>query len=328
LRAALVTVLLLVVTAPAHAATLRVSDPAGDGSSSFNAPVDLTALAVEWDGTLTVTATFAERPRTLTLDVVMSEASRDEVDPGVQECRSRAPDVVKVIGTNDGGSLEASGRDGRVEVPSRWEGATVTYEFHDEALTSALARRDPFACASGTAGEDAFYGVFDGKVGKLTPATAAAALRAEVTRRFADATPRANCPRRTITPEADGNRASAFCAFTADAGRRYRLGYASVALDSGVPQVTDVTSRTFPDARRFCGITDFSTGWRRPPVFGASMSAWATRVSCRTARRVARRWRGRARVMDFRCRRTRTGLEFVAVRCTRGRQVVRFESGS
>ena len=322
--------LALLATAPAAAgaATLRISDPAGDAPPTFNAATDLTALSVVWDGTYTVSATFAERPSTLTLDVIASEASRSESDPSVEECHPRAPDVVTVIGTNDGGSLEISGVEGRIEVPSRWEGATVTYEFRDERLTRELASRDPFACGSGTAGEDRFYGVFDGKVGKLTPATAAAALRGEVARRFAGEAPRARCPRRTITPEVDGTKAGAFCAFTVDDGARYRMGYASVSLDSGVPQVSGLTSRTFPDARRFCGTTDFTSGWTQGPVLGASMSAWAERVSCRTARRVASRWRGRPRLMGFRCRRTRVGEEFVAVRCTRGRQVVRFESGS
>ena len=32
--------------------------------------------------------------------------------------------------------------------------------------------------------------------------------------------------------------------------------------------------------------------------------------------------------MGFRCKRVATGVEFVAVRCTRGRRVVRLETGS
>ncbi|HEX8207806.1 MAG TPA: hypothetical protein VF587_17200 [Solirubrobacteraceae bacterium] len=331
MRIALAIVLLALLPSTASAATLVVDDPAGDATSSFNTTTDLVGLSAVWVDALTVSATFAERPQTLTLDLVMSEASRSESDPSVQTCHPRAPDVVTVIGTNDGGSLEISGVEGRIEVPATWDGNTVRYEFRDERLSRELATRDPFACGSGTAGEDAFYGVFEGKVGKLTPATASAALEDDVRRRFPGSDGGrldANCPRRTITPEVDGEKASAFCAFTLSGGPRYRMGYAFVRLDSGVPRVSDVTSRTFPRELRFCGITDFSRGFGKPPVVGASLAAWGRNVSCRTARTVARRWRGRARVRGFRCRRTRTGAEFVAVKCTRGRQVVRFESGS
>jgi hypothetical protein len=334
LRAGLTLLLLALLPGTAQAATVRIADPAGDTPPTFNASTDLTALGVTWDGTLTVTATFAERPRTLTLDVVVSEASRAESDPGVQECHPRAVDTLTVIGTNDGGSLEASGVEGRLEVPAQWEGTTVTYAFRDATLDRELARRDPFACVSGTAGEDAYYGVFDGKVGKLTPATAREAVGRELARRFGEASPVVRCPRRTLvaegreTGDAREYTASAFCAFTRDEGARYRMGLASVHLESGVPQVSGVFSRTFPRALRFCGITDFTSGWSQGPVFGASMSAWARGVPCRLARRIARRWGGRSRVMRFRCRRTRVGPEFVAVRCVRGSRVVRFESGA
>jgi hypothetical protein len=333
LRAALTTVLLFLVAADAHAATLRVADPAGD-LSTFNTPSDLTALSVVWDqGALVYTATFSERPRTLTLDVIVSEASNSESDPSVHECEPGADDVVTMIGTNDGGNLEVYGVDGRLEVPSEWDGATVTYRFRHPTLDREFARRDPFACGSGTAGEDQFYGVFDGKVGKLTSAAARGAVLAEVRRRYGEGRIDANCPRRTIVAEGqpvDDARqytAAAFCSFTRR-GPRNRLGFASVSLEAGVPKVTGISSRTYPRSLQFCGINDFSSGWRQPPVLGASTMAWGRRTSCRTARRVALRWRGRSRVMGFRCRRVLRGAEFSAVRCRRGRALVYFETGS
>lgn len=102
-----------------------------------------------------------------------------------------------------------------------------------------------------------------------------------------------------------------------------------MSLRSGVPRVSDVTTRRYPNALRYRGITGFGGGWRKPPIFGASLEAFAQRVPCALARRVAERAGARRTVLGFRCRPTRRGYESVAARCTRpGGRVVRFEVAS
>jgi hypothetical protein len=76
-------------------------------------------------------------------------------------------------------------------------------------------------------------------------------------------------------------------------------------------------------------MNDFTGGWHDPPGRGAYVEAWGRRVSCATARRSARSWRGRSRVLGFRCRPVNRGEEYLAVKCTkRGGRVVRVESGA
>ena len=86
-------------------------------------------------------------------------------------------------------------------------------------------------------------------------------------------------------------------------------------------------------AARECGTTDFSGRWLLAPFpasfGGASMSVWARRTGCRTARRVARSAAAGKRTRGFRCRTTRTGCEFLAERCTaRGGRIVWYETGA
>lgn len=341
MRTVLVTLALcLLLPSTAAATTAWVEDPVDDVGYSFGQVTDIQRVQVVWDQALTVSVTYRGQPRSLAMDLLSSAASRDEHDTAVEECDPDMADSLTVQARDGAATLTVPYIEGSLTVPAQVAGPVVSYRFESPALTRAFAPgvRDPFACVDGSADGDEFYGAFDGKTLKLTPSTVAAAMRAELRRRYNPTGALfVDCPRSYIA-EATGPddepanmAARSLCAFQVPRGRTYRMGYASVFLAAGVPQFTDWSSRSFATSLRFCGTAAYGRRmvWRRGlGEGGASVSAWAQRTSCRTARRVAVRWRGRGRVMGFRCKTTSSAHEFIAVRCTRGQRVVRFESGA
>ena len=210
---------------------------------------------------------------------------------------------------------------------------------------AAPGASDPFACASGSADEDAFYGSLTGRLLKLTPRIGADALARELARRFGSrftSSPRrqVRCPRRGIlkaTERSDdrpGMAAHALCNFEfRQTATTIRAGSASVVLASGVPQITDFASRKRASALESCGIFgDHGAGslrWGAPPVFGFFIEVWAQRVPCLSARPIARGWNGNRAFRGYRCQVVERRYEFSAVRCTRaGKRVVRWETGA
>jgi hypothetical protein len=67
-----------------------------------------------------------------------------------------------------------------------------------------------------------------------------------------------------------------------------------------------------------------------PPNFGgAFLEAWAQRVPCSAARKIAMGWNGKRSYRGYGCIITKRAYEFLAVRCTRrGGDVVRWETGA
>lgn len=315
----------------AGAATADIADPGGDVPSGGP---DLVGLRVDWDGGLTVALTFRELPDPLVLQVVISEASRDESDPRVGGCDAER-EAALLLEANGPDAVLRYGRYREHELRTTIErdGPTVRYRFAAPELEQDVAIYDPFACAEATAGEDGADGAFAGKVLKLTSPTARDGLTAELARRYAgaftsDAERSVRCPRRLVSPALGGLGAGATCAFRFGFGRRYRMGRAVVKLDTGVVAVTGLRSRTFPVALRHCGLYDFRKGWRAPPVTGFVLEAWAQGVPCTTARRVAGRWYRDRDTLGFACRRTVGGFAS-RVRCTRpGGGVVRVEANA
>ncbi|HEX2085895.1 MAG TPA: hypothetical protein VHF89_09450 [Solirubrobacteraceae bacterium] len=320
----------LLAAPAAHGATATIADPPGDARQ------DLRTLTIVWENdVLTITVTHAGDQAPQRLDLLVSPASRREHDPRVLECDPDREGVFNVTVRRGSTKLRLGRGGATIDGETRVDGATATHRFADRRLGSAFSGIDPFACASGDADGDGFYGAFDGRVLKLTPATARDGLTAELTRRFGDrftGSPRraVRCPRRALSPAVEpGARAEAICAFRFDVGRRYRMGTVFVSLESGRFAFGAFRSRTFPLSLRHCGVDDGAGGFHAPPGVGAGIEVWGQRVSCRRARRVALRWDGRRRVGRFRCAVTARGEEFVAVRCTaRGRRVVRFEAGA
>lgn len=337
MRGALTIALLLALPpAGAHAQTARVADPAGDLPASFEQRTDVTGVSVAWDGRLTVSMTFAQRATTYDFALLVSSRALREHDPRAEDCEPSARERFEVAYDEEGvARLRVPGIEGSLASSDSDLGlAHATYVFDSPTLARVFASSNPFVCVAGDAGDgDHVFGAFEGKVLKLTSASADAAIRAELTRRYGAAftdSPRTSvrCPARFITRRDGAVPATATCAFSFEYGARYRMGNAYVHLDHGVPQLDPLLTRSFPRSLRYCGITSFEGGWRDPPLQGAFLEAWGQRVSCATARRVAMRWRGKPRVLGFRCRYTTRGYEFAALRCTRGRRVVRFETGS
>lgn len=315
----------------AHAVTAELTDPAGDAPAGA---ADLTALRVDWDGALTIRATFRELPDPLVFSVVISEASRAEQDPRVEGCDAEREGVL-LFDANGGDAALRYGRFREHELqgtPQR-DGASVTYRFAAPGLAEDVGLHDPFACAEAAAGEDGVHGPFAGKVLKLTSRSAAGAMRAELARRYGaafrgDPKPSVRCPRRLIAPAIGELGAGATCAFSFRSGERYRMGRAVVVLDTGVVRATGLKSRTFPLALRHCGVNDFRKGWRTPPVTGFVLEAWGQGVPCTTARRVAARWYRDRDTLGFRCVRARRNVASEAL-CTRaGGGLVRVEANS
>jgi hypothetical protein len=308
-----------------------VADPAGDSAGS-----DVREVSVVWDGGLLVAVTYAQAPRSPRLSLLVSSAAKDEHDPAVAECDPALNGTVSVTVADHAAELVA-GRE-RLTAEPRWDGLTVRYVFP----APRSVKPDAFACLGGSADGDGVYGAFAGRTLKLTPQSAREGARAALARRYGTRFTRSSrvtvrCLQRAIAAAIEevedgvSEAARAGCAFEFRlGGGTYRAGQLAIFLANGVPQPADVFSRTFPLGLRSCGTTDFSGRWLMPPFppdfGGASMSVWAQRVDCVTARRVARRPGGRR---GWRCVTTNTGYEFVAVRCTRpGGRVVRIESGA
>ena len=325
--------------AAATAATAHVADPAGDVGYSFGDQADVTAADVTWDGSvLRVAVTYATPPASPRLSLRVASAARDEDDPGVLACDAQVLEAFRVEADGEGGArLTVGDVEGALTAQGAWTGTTISYAFSAPVLTRAWVtdQVDPFACVEGQAdGEDAFFGAFDGKVLKLTPAAMAKAVIAEARRRYGPSDRvTARCPQQGISGEytdVEGlpRPATAFCAFEHRAGAKtLRSGSTSVFLASGVPRFLRFTALRLPGSYRSCGAYDGR--WRRPPVFGAGLMLWAHRVPCAEARRVALRWRGGSRAGRYRCKVLTRGEEYVKVRCARpGGRVVRWEAGA
>ncbi|HEX2085892.1 MAG TPA: hypothetical protein VHF89_09435 [Solirubrobacteraceae bacterium] len=313
------------------AATARIADPAGDAAGA-----DVRSVTIEWDDAAVTVSIVYERPqRARRVDLLVSPASKDETNVNVRECDPDREGIFTVAVRGGNARLRLGQRGAAFEGETLEEDTLARYRFRAEELARAFAGIDPFACASGTADDDGFYGAFEGRTLKLTPATARSGLTAELRRRFGAAFTGSRrravrCPRRAISPAAEpGGRAEAICAFRFDLRRQYRMGTTFVSLESGRFAFSAFRSRRFPLTLRHCGVNDGSGRWHAPPGIGAGIEVWGQRVTCRRARHVALRWRGRRRVGRFRCRVIARGEEFVAVRCTaRGGRVVRFEAGA
>jgi hypothetical protein len=322
--------------APAHA---RIIDPAGDVPYSFDDQADVTAIDVAWTDLLVVQVTYAAPPPSPDLSLLVSSAARSELDPDVDMCDPDMADSFTVQADADGATFRDPYIEGTLTAPPVWAGATVTYTFSSPTLVRKYNTNgsDPFACVDGSAQEDWFYGAFDGKRIKLTAQTAEEGVGRELGRRYgttAQASMKVRClarGKRRATPEFVAMR---WCGFQAPVSRRtVAIGQMSIMLIAGVPETSDVFVKKFPRGARECGTTDFSGRWLLAPFpahfGGASMSVWAKRTGCRTARRVARYAAAGKRRRGFRCRTTRTAHEYLAERCTaRGGRIVWYETGA
>jgi len=244
LRAAVaVGVAALVLPSVAVAATATITDPGNDFPPSFEQTTDLVRLDVVWNGTLSVSATYKEPPSSAALRLLVSAASKDEDDVTVKECDPQMVDSLTVTANSEQAVLEVSRVEGVLTAAPQWNGTTVSYSFSSPTLNQVFAPgvSDPFACGSGSADEDDFYGSFAGKVLKLTPQTTAEALTRELARRYGSrltTSPRrqVRCPRRGIlkatepSDDSPGMAARALCNFEfSQTARTTRAGSASVS---------------------------------------------------------------------------------------------------
>jgi hypothetical protein len=349
--------LLIAVGSPASAraaAAATIADPAGDIGLSFGQTTDVTAVNVSYaDQALSIAVTYDAPRASSHLSLLVSAASRDELDPSDLACDPDDAESFTVDASDGQAVLDVPFVSGTLSAPASWSADTVTYTFASPTLKAAWApgESDPFVCASGDAGGDDFFGAFPGRTVKLTTAVAAAGTRAELARRYGAA--RANrrptkvrCLRRGLVPgsapssSGPGMVAQAWCAFEVSvSAHTYRAGEMAIGLIAGRPTEIEMSSRPFPVGMVSCGTTDFVNGphgrrWLYPPFpagfGGAYRSVWARRTSCSVARRVSFRWDGRSRTYrGWRCVITKTGEEFAASRCTRsGGRVIRFEGGA
>lgn len=334
----------LVLASTASAAVAQIDDPVGDVPLSFNQVTDITRVSVSWDKTLRVAVTYKDEPRSTDVNLLVSEASKDELDPDVTECDPSLADSFTVSVTWQGATLSVPYVEGKLTSPSVRDGLTLTYEFAAKALTDAFAadRSDPFACVSGSADGDDFFGAFPGRTLKLSSRVAEETLSDELDRRFGSSFRTSSrwqvaCPRSGFQAASEpsdsgpGMSARALCTFDFAAGRVLRRGSANVLLLGGKPTTTEFFVQRLDSAFRVCGTFGANgngkLGWWDGPVFGYSLSVLARRTPCPSARRIARRWRGKPRVGRWRCKVTKRKYEYVAVRCTRpGGRMIRFES--
>lgn len=319
--------------APAHA---HVVDPANDTPYNFEEQPDVTSVDVMWDADLVVRIGYAVVPPRAALRLLVSAAARDELDPERRECDPEMADSLTVMVSGDTATLTDTGIAGALTALSSWDGATVSYTFASPTLVRRFADNNngSFVCISGIAGDDEFYGGFDGKVLKLTAQVATAGVNAELARRFGRPTgTQIRCLSRgkraeTADPYEPAKR---WCGYrTRLSARTVAFGETAITLAAGVPRADPFSVKRLPSGSRECGTTEFTGSWLLPPFpenfGGASTTVWAKGTSCRTARRVAL---GRVRGSGFRCRATKRAWEFVASRCTAaGGRVVWVESGS
>ena len=260
--AVLALVALLLPPAAADAsARAAIVDPVGDVRLSFEPVTDLAGLAVTWDGTLTIAATYAGSPRSSQLSLLVSAASADAHDPGVEECDPEMADALTVDATGGSATLEVNGVDGALRADGKVEGTTITYSFASDALVRSFGAADPFVCASGSADGDAFFGGFDGKELKVTPAVAERGARAELIRRYgtrftSSRRTEIRCLERAIVAEqmadeyTDYIPANAWCAYEfRQNARTYRAGEVRVVLDAGVPEGARLLQPRAPEWR-------------------------------------------------------------------------------
>jgi hypothetical protein len=318
--------------APAHA---HIPDPPDDVPYSFAAQPDLTAIDVTWTDHLVVQATYAAPPPSPDLSLLVSPAARAELDPGVERCDPAMAGSFTVEANANGATFSDPYIEGTLTAPPVWLGTTVTYTFSSPTLVRKYNTNgvDPFACLDGAAHADSFYGAFDGKRIKLTAEAAEEGVRRELGRRYGSAAESGAQPRCLARGKRRATSdfvASRWCGFRAPVnGRTVAIGQMSIILIDGVPQTSAYFAKKLPRGTRECGTTDFSGKWLMAPFpesfGGASMSVWAKRTGCRTARRLARH----GRRAGFRCRVTRTGHEFHAERCRgRGGRIVWYETGA
>ena len=109
------------------------------------------------------------------------------------------------------------------------------------------------------------------------------------------------------------------------------FGGGAVYLGSGRPLVRDYYGRAYPNGTRDCGTTDFSGKWLVAPFpenfGGAFMSVMAKRVSCPTARRLARS--NSRHTGAFRCVVTKSGYEYRRTKCSASRgRIISVETGA
>lgn len=327
---------------PAHA---LISDPAGDTPYSFNAQADITSVEITWTDELAVRIGYREAPPTADLHLLVSAAARDELDSDDLRCDPDLDDSFAIDANRDGATFQDPSIEGSLTAAPVWDGAgaIVTYAFKSPMLVRRFTtdRGNPFVCVDGTADQDTFYGAFDGKVLKLTARTATEGVRGELDRRFAagrKSSTRVRClsrgKRARSEPDGDypGQDAQRSCAYHVVISRRtVGFGEASISLSHGSPRTVYFYVKRLPTGSRECGTTDFSGRWLLAPFpesfGGASMSVWAKRASCRTARRVA--GRGRQASSAYRCKTIRTGWEYRAVRCdASGGRRIWIDSGS
>lgn len=321
---ALTTVAAAAAAPAAHAAvTATIADPAGDVPASFDQVTDLTGLRVAWDGTtLTVGVTYAAPPVSPDLDLLVASQSASETDPNDLTCDPEDAEALEIHVVGGEAALLIPGVGGALPGTVQQAGAAATYTFTSPTLTRRVAPpSDPFACVSGTADRDDLFGTFDGKVVKLTPATAQAGATAALAKRFGTAFSRSLrktviCPAAGVSEATDESPARALCRFDFVGGRTARFGYTSVLLLSGVPTLVDTSAIRLPAAMRYCGQHVRGSQWTQGISFGASLEVWAQKVPCATARRVALRAGGK-RVLGFRCTRIGGGYESVTTRCTK-----------
>ena len=318
--------------APAHA---HIADPADDVPYSFETQPDLTAIDVAWTDHLVIQATYAAPPPSPDLSLLVSAAARAELDPDVERCDPDMADSFTVEADANGATFSDPYIEGTLTAPPVWQGTTVAYTFSSPTLVRKFNTNgsNPFVCLDGAAQDDWFYGAFDGKRIKLTEEAAEQGVRSELGRRYgsaAESRAQARCLARGKRRATSDFVASWWCGFQAPVNRRtVAIGQMSIVLIDGVPETSDYFVKKFPRGTRECGTTDFSGKWLIAPFpenfGGASMSVWAKRTGCRTARRVARY----GRRAGFRCRVTRTGYEFLAERCRgRGGRIVWYETGA
>jgi len=272
---------LLGAVGSAHAATATVSDPPGDGATA-----DVVGAAVSWDGaTLTVSVTFAS-PAMTSLEVVLSESASRRADG---RCAEDVADVLTVDADATTAHLLGTDLDADPAATAVWAGDTVTYAFSDPGLPAELRRRDPFACASGSADGDRFAGAFDGKVLKITPRGAVDALGSALAARFGTSFKRARkpwlaCPRRQIKGETAALYATVLCRFEFRAGARVHGGSVQLMLISGVLKPERLRSSTYTKRMRACRIASSRGGLaHRLVLTGRTLRAARSLGGCRQA---------------------------------------------
>jgi hypothetical protein len=249
----------------ASAATASIGDPIGDNGQSFGTePTDIAHVNVGWDGNALTLSVAYVAPQFDSLNVLVSDAVDKDDDT---KCADYEADSLTIGADSTAARLRMPNVDGSMSAAGSWAGSTVTYVFSSPVLTDNLRRSDPFTCASGASDGDEFFGGFGGKILKITPANASAALTAELTRRFGTSFTRAarkwlKCPKEEIMPESEDSAPAALCDFEFSLGHeRYRGGGTTFVLVSGVLSTSYFRSRTYTKTVRICRIAATKGGW-------------------------------------------------------------------